>query len=1322
MADFNNSDSNRKKTPSYYDAIEKNPTGRPLLDDFFDDVAVSDNPRPPQPPQSHPDATVRLPQTTPPFVSHSDATVMGRLDTNDYKQARAVPPPPVIEDEIIDFNSDSGPFRSRRNVPPPPPLQFEREPAYSGARPESVGQAMRQQRPYTRSDAPADRTRVIGSSPFPTLDDEPEEDDAPPPPPVNPAELVAEPIFNSNRTRPFTRAPIVEGQGRRRGLFTRPMFAVFAFLIAMLLVAFIVLIVFSSGRNLERAGNTDRFTVLIAPIGEGSNYAPFNDNIVWQKGLSDNLRDRGGLPALDVRSGSSLIKDPISARKEDLRTSTDAVVWGYFDRSTNKLYSYITVVPNGPFDPPVGRGREVFERSFFDSEQVLVVSGPPSSYPVAKSPLTELLSAIYYNYSGNYDTALATVTQLVNTADADSLPGLRFLRGNILIGFGRNAQAVDDYDAVVKANNTALSQNKAIPVNPTHIYNNRGFTYKLMGRFKESEENFRAALGFPQEVARKDLSKRLDTPGDRKDLPKVYTNYVQMIVDQGRTEFNPTEQAEFLAGLNDVLKIEPKSSLAWHYLGKIYRFQGNYDQADAAQGKARELDDNYLEAHNEIGMDYLLKYERASQPDSLNAAFAAYQRGSARASDITNQNVAHRQTLINEGRQILAVVWDVRILETTNYLNRMRLGEGVYYLEVVRRNGIDLGNPFDKFLRWIKSEKVAVEEAGPRLKQSVEAMPDDPASNFYYGQYLALTGEGDPLPYYQKAKDLEKNLDYKFRYYDRLAKQYAAIGKPNEAIKEYNDYIGLDKGRSAGYAARAAMQAQFGQNKEAIASAEEAIRLDQRNPNNYLVAGKAQLKLGQPEIAVNYFDRAIVLDPNLTEAYTQRGIAILNLNRREEALASFAKALSLDDNQAEPHFYSGLLYIGPPWNDAARARKEWEKATALNPSYFEAWVKLGQHYSQYNELDRAIEAYNKALAINEKDAAVHYYIGLLYEVKGNWPEAEKQYRRAVELQPGLINARTRLAEAIKRNGGKPEDMIAQALEAVKLAPKSVEAWVELGNIYLSRSQYDDAIKSFETAIKVKGDSAEAFYGRALGLQAKGQTDPALRDVNEAVRLRANWIEALSLQASLLTAKGQLDEAAKSMEKARAIDPNNPTLLSQTGTIAELKGDGDGAIKAYEASLKVSEPQAEVHFKVGRMYFQRRNFPVALSHFQRTRQLNENYEHIDYWLGRTLAFSGANGDAQKALEQAIKKEPNFVEAHYELGSLYGIIGKLDLAMAQFDEATKLQPAFGLAWLGKAQVLEQLLRGPEAKAAYQQAAKSSDPQTQQAANDALRRLGG
>jgi len=142
---------------------------------------------------------------------------------------------------------------------------------------------------------------------------------------------------------------------------------------------------------------------------------------------------------------------------------------------------------------------------------------------------------------------------------------------------------------------------------------------------------------------------------------------------------------------------------------------------------------------------------------------------------------------------------------------------------------------------------------------------------------------------------------------------------------------------------------------------------------------------------------------------------------------------------------------------------------------------LGTIYYAQGRYDKAIEAFNKALAdvLYETPALTLYNLGKAYFRLGNFPQALKKYQEAKEK-----DARRELLPLIEMEAGKvmyAQGNYAEAIihfkMAVELAPVLVEAHYWLGETYIKQQKNKEARQAYETVVRLSPSSE-------FGLKAK----------------------------------------------------------------------------------------------------------------------------------------------------------------------------------------------------------------------------------------------
>jgi tetratricopeptide (TPR) repeat protein len=84
--------------------------------------------------------------------------------------------------------------------------------------------------------------------------------------------------------------------------------------------------------------------------------------------------------------------------------------------------------------------------------------------------------------------------------------------------------------------------------------------------------------------------------------------------------------------------------------------------------------------------------------------------------------------------------------------------------------------------------------------------------------------------------------------------------------------------------------------------------------------------------AVEYYGKALEIDPNNVAVRTDRGTCYWSLSQPDPAIGEFQKSLLVNPSHPQTLFNMGIVYLHGK-NDAAEARRAWEKLLATNPNY-----------------------------------------------------------------------------------------------------------------------------------------------------------------------------------------------------------------------------------------------------------------------------------------------------------------------------------------------------------------------------------------------------
>jgi TolB-like protein/Flp pilus assembly protein TadD len=187
-----------------------------------------------------------------------------------------------------------------------------------------------------------------------------------------------------------------------------------------------------------------------------------------------------------------------------------------------------------------------------------------------------------------------------------------------------------------------------------------------------------------------------------------------------------------------------------------------------------------------------------------------------------------------------------------------------------------------------------------------------------------------------------------------------------------------------------------------------------------------------------------------------------------------------------------------------------QQAIETDPNYALAYAGLADAYAflasstgglpPRDTYPKAKAAALKALEIDEGLAEAHASLGffhLMYD--WNFAESEREFKRAIKLNPAYANAHDGYGFLLKATG-RNEEAIRSSQQAQKLDPLSLFTNVSLGWAYYFSRDYERAIEQGRKALEMEPRFDFAYWIVGLALAQLGRTDEAIASLNQAVIL------------------------------------------------------------------------------------------------------------------------------------------------------------------------------------------------------------------------------
>jgi tetratricopeptide (TPR) repeat protein len=226
--------------------------------------------------------------------------------------------------------------------------------------------------------------------------------------------------------------------------------------------------------------------------------------------------------------------------------------------------------------------------------------------------------------------------------------------------------------------------------------------------------------------------------------------------------------------------------------------------------------------------------------------------------------------------------------------------------------------------------------------------------------------------------------------------------------------------------------------------------------------------------------------------------------------------------------------------DLSTAEARLSVALEYSPRFVEAWVNLGYVELRRGNFEQARRDFVKARSLNKDIPAPHHALGLLADEEGDGEEAERSYRRALDVDPGYGPARANLARRLFGRG-QYENAREQFQRLREVAPDEVEGWAGEAESLRALGRDAEAEGVVVAARAQLGDAPALLLLAARARLSRGDWDEAeamlARVVGDRDRERAGTAWAWIAVARV--GRGDLDSARQAALAALAVDRDDP---------------------------------------------------------------------------------------------------------------------------------------------------------------------------------------
>lgn len=270
------------------------------------------------------------------------------------------------------------------------------------------------------------------------------------------------------------------------------------------------------------------------------------------------------------------------------------------------------------------------------------------------------------------------------------------------------------------------------------------------------------------------------------------------------------------------------------------------------------------------------------------------------------------------------------------------------------------------------------ELATPDYKKAWELQPDE-TCGMELSANLMMTN--DTLGALSILNTCKNKFPDNETFYKRLSEIYIAIGKPAEALAEYDALLARD---SANFTA-------------------------------YFEKGLVELQIKDTLKAIRSLEHSYALQPTMNTALTLANIYSLRMDPRVLTLCDAVLSRDSLTKNTDALFLKGIYYSDKKQFD--KAIRMFDGCINNDWTFTDAYIEKGLVHFEQKKWEEALKIFEKATNVSSTNADAYYWLGRTYESMGKATEASENYRVALSLEPDFHEATQHLEMLGKEKTG-----------------------------------------------------------------------------------------------------------------------------------------------------------------------------------------------------------------------------------------------------------------------------------------------------------------
>lgn len=309
--------------------------------------------------------------------------------------------------------------------------------------------------------------------------------------------------------------------------------------------------------------------------------------------------------------------------------------------------------------------------------------------------------------------------------------------------------------------------------------------------------------------------------------------------------------------------------------------------------------------------------------------------------------------------------------------------------------------------------------------------------------------------------------------------------------------------------------------------------------------------------------------------------------------------------QAVGHLQSGRF---------AQAEELLSRLLDSDADNFNALYIAGVVQSLQRRLQKAVDYFYRALALNSDNGLLQYNLAAALSELGRDDEAMPHHERAAALVPNDPDVWVNYGRSLSKLARRQEALDCYA-RALQRQPSHVQALSNQGALLTDMGRFEEALASFEKALTIDPKMAATWMNAANALGKLKRHEEALDYYERALRLNPDHADTWSNRGNALASLRRHDEALNCYDHALRVDRTQADAWFNRGMALASLGRYDEASGSYDEVIRLQPSNADAWFRKAHALHELKRHDEAIEHFEQASRIKPE---LDFLLGEIIS--------------------------------------------------------------------------------------------------------